>query len=99
MNLAKLAASLESTGDGVEIIYLLVPLSMIFLLGSIWAIRYAVRSHQFDDLDNAAQRIILDDREAQRQAAQRQAVQRQTQADQSTQAHVNPPTTTDDPTP
>ncbi len=56
----------------MEILYLLVPLSMIFLLGSIWAIRYAVRSHQFDDLDNAAQRIILDDREAQRQAAQRQ---------------------------
>ena len=46
---------------------------MIFLLGSIWGIRYAVRSHQFDDLDNAAQRIILDDREAQRLAAQRQA--------------------------
>ncbi|MFZ3191670.1 MAG: cbb3-type cytochrome oxidase assembly protein CcoS [Moraxellaceae bacterium] len=81
----------------MEIIYLLVPLSMIFLLGSIWAIRYAVRSHQFDDLDNAAQRIILDDREAQRQAAQRQAVQQQIQADQST--HANPPTTTDDPTP
>lgn len=57
----------------MQIIYLLVPLSMVFLLGSIWAIRYAVRSHQFDDLDNAAQRIILDDREAQRLAAQRQA--------------------------
>ena len=72
----------------MEILYLLVPLSMIFLLGSIWAIRYAVRSHQFDDLDNAAQRIILDDREAQRQAAQRQSTQQQNQ--------TNPPTATDD---
>lgn len=62
----------------MQIIYLLVPLSMIFLLGSIWAIRYAVRSHQFDDLDNAAQRIILDDREAQRFAAQRQTTARVT---------------------
>jgi cbb3-type cytochrome oxidase maturation protein len=51
----------------MQIIYLLVPLSLIFLLGSIWAIRYAIRSNQFDDLDRAAQRIILDDREARRQ--------------------------------
>lgn len=50
----------------MQIIYLLVPLSLIFLLGSIWAIRYAIRSNQFDDLDRAAQRIILDDREARR---------------------------------
>ena len=77
----------------MEIIYLLVPLSMIFLLGSIWAIRYAVRSHQFDDLDNAAQRIILDDREAQRQAAQRQS-----DAAQSVQPQNSTPTTMDDPT-
>lgn len=52
----------------MQIIYLLVPLSLIFLLGSIWAIRYAIRSNQFDDLDRAAQRIILDDREARRQS-------------------------------
>ena len=77
----------------MEIIYLLVPLSMIFLLGSIWAIRYAVRSHQFDDLDNAAQRIILDDREAQRQAAQRQS-----DAAQPAQPQNDTPTTMDDPT-
>lgn len=51
----------------MQIIYLLVPLSLIFLLGSIWAIRYAIRSNQFDDLDRAAQRIIIDDREARRQ--------------------------------
>ncbi|MEC7120859.1 MAG: cbb3-type cytochrome oxidase assembly protein CcoS [Pseudomonadota bacterium] len=59
----------------MEILYLLVPLSLIFLLGAIWAIRYAVRSHQFDDLDNAAQRIILDDRELQRQQKQAAATQ------------------------
>lgn len=75
----------------MEILYLLVPLSMIFLLGSIWAIRYAVRSHQFDDLDNAAQRIILDDREAQRQAVQRQA-----EAARVVQQRDTTPTTTDD---
>jgi cbb3-type cytochrome oxidase maturation protein len=73
----------------VEILYLLVPLSMIFLLGSIWGIRYAVRSHQFDDLDNAAQRIILDDREAQRLAAQRQASAQQATTTQTTPANPN----------
>lgn len=77
----------------MEILYLLVPLSMIFLLGSIWAIRYAVRSHQFDDLDNAAQRIILDDREAQRGAAQRQAHAKQTAT--AIKADLSPDSTTD----
>lgn len=51
----------------MQVIYLLVPLSLLFLLGSIWAIRYAIRHNQFDDLDRAAQRIILEDRELMRQ--------------------------------
>lgn len=53
----------------MHVIYLLVPLSLIFLLGSIFAIRYAIRSNQFDDLDSAAHRVILDDREVRRQSA------------------------------
>jgi cbb3-type cytochrome oxidase maturation protein len=55
----------------MHVIYLLVPLSLIFLLGSIWAIRYAIRANQFDDLDGAAHRVILDDREARRHTDQR----------------------------
>lgn len=33
---------------------------------AIWAIVYAVKSNQFEDLDNAPERIILDDRQEQR---------------------------------
>lgn len=57
----------------MQAIYMLVPISLIFLLASFWAIRYAIRSRQFDDLDTAANRIILQDREERRQALSRQA--------------------------
>lgn len=48
--------------------YLLIPLSLMLFVVGIWAVRYAVKSNQFDDLDNAAQRVILDDRQERRQA-------------------------------
>lgn len=47
-------------------IYLLIPLSIMLAAVAIWAIYYAVKSNQFDDLDNAPEQIILDDRQAQR---------------------------------
>lgn len=48
-------------------IFLLIPLSLMLFVIAIWAIRYAVKSNQFEDLDNAAQRIILEDRQERRQ--------------------------------
>lgn len=50
--------------------FLLIPLSLMLFVVGIWAIRYAVKSNQFEDLDNASQRIILDDRQACREQAQ-----------------------------
>ena len=47
--------------------YLLIPLSLMLFVVAIWAIRYAVKSNQFEDLDNASQRIILEDRQDRRQ--------------------------------
>ena len=47
-------------------IYLLIPLSLMLFVISIWAIYYAVKSNQFEDLDNASEQIILDDRQARR---------------------------------
>ncbi|MGP5205993.1 cbb3-type cytochrome oxidase assembly protein CcoS [Psychrobacter celer] len=44
-------------------IFLLIPLSLMLFVVAIWAVRYAVKSNQFEDLDNASQRIILDDRQ------------------------------------
>ena len=54
-------------------IYLLIPLSLMLFVVAIWAVRYAVKSDQFEDLDNASQRIILDDRQERRQVMQAQA--------------------------
>lgn len=49
-------------------IYLLIPLSLMLFVVAIWAIAYAVNSNQFEDLDNAPDQIILDDRQARRDA-------------------------------
>lgn len=51
-------------------IYLLIPLSLMLFVVAIWAIMYAVKSNQFEDLDNAPDQIILDDRQARREVAQ-----------------------------
>lgn len=47
----------------MEVIYLLVPLSLVFLVVAVWIFFWAVRTAQFDDLDGPAHRLILDDRE------------------------------------
>lgn len=50
----------------MDSIYLLIPLSLMLSAAAIWAIVYAVKSNQFDDLDNAPEQIILDDRQERR---------------------------------
>lgn len=74
-------------------IYLLIPLSLMLFVVAIWAVRYAVKSNQFEDLDNASQRIILDDRQE-----RRQVIQAHERAEDSLdkQTPANQPTTDDD---
>ncbi len=45
----------------MEIVYLLVPLSLVlvFLIGAVFW--WAVRRRQFDDLEGPAHRILMDD--------------------------------------
>lgn len=45
----------------MDIIYLLLPLSMILVAVIVAAILWAVRSRQFDDLEGPAYRILMDD--------------------------------------
>ena len=59
-------------------IFLLIPLSLMLFVVAIWAVRYAVKSNQFEDLDNASQRIILDDRQERRQTIQAHTLSEQT---------------------
>ncbi len=55
----------------MEVVYLLIPLSVMFLAGAIWALMWAVKTNQFDDLVGPAHRIVLDDREARRDQLER----------------------------
>ncbi len=47
----------------MEILFVLIPLSLILLGIAVWAFFWAVRSGQFDDLDSPAYRILMDDDE------------------------------------
>lgn len=50
----------------MEVIYFLVPLSIIFLTAGIWFFFWAVKHKQFDDMEGPAHRILQDDREVRR---------------------------------
>lgn len=45
----------------MDILYLLIPLGMVFLALVIAAFLWAVRSGQYEDLDGPAHRILMDD--------------------------------------
>jgi len=45
----------------VEIIYLLIPLSIVLLGLIVWVFMWAIGSGQFDDLEGPAHRILMDD--------------------------------------
>lgn len=44
----------------MEIIYLLIPLSLVLLIVAIWAFFWAAKSGQFDDLDSPGLSILDD---------------------------------------
>jgi len=45
----------------MDILFLLIPLSLLLLIAIIWAFLWSVRSGQFDDLEGPAHRILMDD--------------------------------------
>lgn len=47
----------------MDIIYVLVPLSLVLLGGAIAIFFWAVRSGQFDDMESPAHKILFDDDE------------------------------------
>ena len=47
----------------MDILYLLIPLSMLLVAVMVAAFLWAIRSGQFDDLEGPAHRILLDDDE------------------------------------
>lgn len=57
----------------MEVIYLLIPLSLMFLAVSIAFFFYAMKTHQYDDMEGPAHRVVLDDREWCRQQSESRA--------------------------
>jgi len=47
----------------MEVLYLLVPLSLLLVALIVWIFLWAIRSGQFDDLEGPAHRILMDDDE------------------------------------
>ena len=45
----------------MEIIYLLIPVSLILLGLIVWVLLWAVRDGQYDDLEGPAHRILMDE--------------------------------------
>jgi cbb3-type cytochrome oxidase maturation protein len=45
----------------MEILYLLIPLSLLLVAVIVWIFLWAVRSGQFDDLEGPAHQILMDD--------------------------------------
>ncbi len=44
----------------MNIIYLLIPLSLILVALIVWVFMWAIRSGQFDDLEGPAHQILMD---------------------------------------
>ena len=45
----------------MEVLYLLIPVSLIFVGLIAWVFLWAVRSGQFDDMEGPAHQILMDD--------------------------------------
>ena len=45
----------------MEVLYLLIPLSLVMVGVIIWIFLWAIRSGQFDDMEGPAHRILMDD--------------------------------------
>jgi len=58
---AKIPAVAACPVNAMSILYLIIPVSIILVIGIIWVFLWAVRSGQFDDLEGPAHHILMDD--------------------------------------
>ncbi|MCH8256970.1 MAG: cbb3-type cytochrome oxidase assembly protein CcoS [Proteobacteria bacterium] len=45
----------------MEIVFILVPISLVIIMIALWAFVWSVRNEQFEDLDKEAHSILFDD--------------------------------------
>lgn len=48
----------------MSIIYLMIPLALVLVAVAVWALVWAIRSGQFDDLESQGWSVVLDDDQA-----------------------------------
>lgn len=45
----------------MTMLYVLIPLALLLLAVAVWALLWAIKSGQFDDLDSQGWSVVLDD--------------------------------------
>jgi cbb3-type cytochrome oxidase maturation protein len=45
----------------MSMLYVLIPLALLLLAAAVWALIWAIRSGQFDDLESHGWSVVLDD--------------------------------------
>ena len=45
----------------MNMLYVLIPLAIVLLAFAVWALLWAIKSGQFDDLDSHGWSVVLDD--------------------------------------
>ena len=45
----------------MNMVYVLIPLALMLLAVAVWALMWAIRSGQFDDLESHGWSVVLDD--------------------------------------
>jgi len=45
----------------MQILYLLIPIAVVVMAVAIWALVWAIKNGQYDDLEGPAHRILMDD--------------------------------------
>jgi cbb3-type cytochrome oxidase maturation protein len=45
----------------MSMLYVLIPLAIVLLAFAVWALLWAIKSGQFDDLDSHGWSVVLDD--------------------------------------
>lgn len=50
----------------MNVLYVLIPIALALLAVAVWALFWAIRNNQFDDLDSQGWSVVLDDDQAPR---------------------------------
>ncbi len=45
----------------MDVLYILIPISLLVMGAAVWVFIWAIRSGQYDDLEGPAHRILMDD--------------------------------------